>query len=470
MPMPPGAFQPGGGVGAGTPGQPSESAFTIDISDTVVTVSAVINWSEEKFESEVRARLNRMGSQVKGRMAVLSGEADAWQYLSAAAPKAEKKGFPRGTLEREQREERYRLPYPPEQRVSFMAELLPYINRPNIKARIQDKKAWYSKENLPAAEMWIPEFLVPYYPQDTWRATHPLAEGSSLGGTNYAGLAGLGLDAARYDPNDPEMAKKVGVVGYDWGSKTEDIKDGTSNTIFMIQTAPGIGRAWIAGGGSTVLGVDDNSDPMRPFVHKAPDGKRGTNVLMADGSVRWVKEGTDPKVFKGMVTRAGGESLGDLDAIAPKLKAAKPLETELRPGGSSPGAPTTAEVVDEAELKKFQGKWRASALTAEGKTVPKEALGALMLEFTFDEDRITISGAGQPAQSSRITKIDAKANPKQFEYVGKDGKKKIGLYEFVGAKKLKTRTASDGTPAPTTMGVPDANSKDMYIEMDFISK
>ena len=132
------------------------------------------------------------------------------------------------------------LPPPPDQRVSFLAELLPFIGKAGLRTQINEEKhAWFDKENLPAAEAWVPEFLVPYYPQDSWRATHPLAEGKSLGGTNYVGLAGLGLDAARYDPTDPELARRVGMTGYDWGSKPADVKDGMANTIYLIQTAPG---------------------------------------------------------------------------------------------------------------------------------------------------------------------------------------------------------------------------------------
>ena len=61
-----------------------------------------------------------------------------------------------------------------------------------------------------------------------------------------------------------------------------------------------------------------SSPAQQPFIVKGPDGKRGTYVLMGDGSVRWLKEGTDPKLFKAMVTRAGGETMEDFDKAAPK--------------------------------------------------------------------------------------------------------------------------------------------------------
>ena len=219
-------------------------------------MSADLDWPEDKFTSVLMPRVVRTGGQVRGRIAVQSGEAD-WHSLAAAAVKLgkEKKPFPRGTVDRETKEERYRMPYPPEQRVSFLADLLPYLGRAGLRSQIQDKKVWWGKENLPAAETWVPEFLVPYYPQDAWRVeSHPKADGRPLGGTNYVAPAGLGLDSARFDPADPKQAKLVGVTGYDWGSKPEEVTDGLSNTIYLLQTKPEDRQPWISGGGAPSAG------------------------------------------------------------------------------------------------------------------------------------------------------------------------------------------------------------------------
>ncbi len=277
-------------------------------------------------------------------MAVLSGETN-WHNLSSAFVKITnaKKPFPRGTAERDPRPERFGMPYPPEQRASFFVELLPFIGKGGLRNKIQEKKyAWYAKENLPAAQEWVPEFLVPYYPQNSWRAFHPLAENHVLGATNFVALAGLGLDAGRYDPANPEHAKKVGIAGYNWGSKQEEITDGLSNTIYLMQVKPGFQRPWIAGGGATVMAVDDKAaNPMEDFAHTTPDNKRGSYALMADGSVRWVSDTIDKKVFLAMVTRAGGETLADLDTKAPKVAAPK-KEVEIKGGGGQAPLPGSA--------------------------------------------------------------------------------------------------------------------------------
>ncbi len=332
LPTPPGR----GGEGVTLPGgetpvapQSTDSHLDVTRDGSAVTVAVELFWKKGNYQSVVDAGLRRTVAQLKGRMAVLGGELD-WSELALVMPKIAKNpnGFPRGTLQQDARSDRFNLPPPPEQRVSFLAELLPYLGRGNIRAEIQERKfSWYDPVNRGAAEAWVPEFLVPGYDPSAWRATHDFAPGASFGATNYIGLSGLGLDSARFNPLDPAEAKKIGLYGYDWQSRPADVTDGLSNTIALIQVPPGYQRPWIAGGGATLSGIDDKAaDPQQPFITRTGDGKRGTYVLMADGSVRWFKEGTDPKLFKAMATRAGGETLEDFDKAAPKqpVKGAAP--------------------------------------------------------------------------------------------------------------------------------------------------
>lgn len=476
-----GAGGPGFGGGQGPQSQaPAEGQgeITLDLADRVVTINAWLNWPEDKYMQLVQTGLTRVASQVKGRMAVLTGEIDQFN-LASVASKLQRAGkpFPRGTAEREVRDDRYRLPPPPEQRVSFFAELLPYIGKAGLKTQIQDRKhPWFAKENLNAAEAWVPELLVPYYPQESWRASHPLADGRSLGATNYVALSGLGFDSARFDPNDPQLAKRVGMVGYDWGSRPDEVKDGLANTIYLIQSPPGMGRPWIAGGGATVIGVDDQTDdPMRDFVHRAPDGRRGTYVLMADGSVRWVKEGTDPKIFRGMVTRAGGETF-NLDEAAPKIQPTRaPQETELKQGnatGTGPAPSATKDLVDEEELKKFQGKWKIkyAKMKFMGQTITSEQLAQVKPEINFVDRRVlqsmTLPTGLVEVPPSEIFKLDPKTKTIDVRDPSKkDDKPSLGVYEFSGGV-LKIRSSKDGKPRPAKVAVPEENSEDVYVELE----
>jgi prepilin-type processing-associated H-X9-DG protein len=68
---------------------------------------------------------------------------------------------------------------------------------------------------------------------------------------------------------------------------------------------------WTAGGPSTLRAVDPRTRPYlgpgRPFggLHR-----KGTMVLMADGSARFVPNATPPPIFEAMATIAGGEPTG----------------------------------------------------------------------------------------------------------------------------------------------------------------
>ena len=443
----------------------------INLADRLLTIAGTLKWPEEKYRALVAPQITRVSSMMKGRMSVLTGEIE-WHRLANVSAKLQdgKKPYPRGTLDREASDTRYRLAYPPEQRCSFFVDLLPYIGQGPLRNQIQDKKfPWYAKENVNAGEAWVPEFLVPYYPQESWRATHPLAAGKSLGATNYVAPAGLGMDAGYYDPADPELAKKVGITGYNWGSKPEDVKDGLSNTIYLLQAAPGAARPWIAGGGATNVGIDE-SNPMAAFNHRLPDGKRGTYALMADGSVRFLKEGTDPKLFMAMVTRAGGESLSDFDKNAPKVEPTKALDTELRSGAVA-GKPLPAKEaeVNLEDLKPFQGTWRATFFKNQKmKAVPKEVMDQVKIELTFDgkliRDKISGLPGKEPApgQPDEVVKIDVKAMTMDIRDA--KGVVELARFEFRGEDRLTIRT--NGKTRPTKATLPDDKSEDNFIDLE----
>ena len=415
-------------------------------------------------------------TQMKGRMAVLSGET-SWYSLSTkfARVVAERKQFPTGTMARDTKPERFGLPWPPDHRTSFIVELLPYLNHGGLRSQIQEKKfAWYDNKNMKAATTWIPELLVPYYPQSAWRAHHPLAEQgqAALGATNFVALSGLGLDSARFNPTKPEHAKLVGITGYDWGSNPAEITDGMSNTIYMIQVPPGFTRPWIAGGGATVMGVDDRAtNPILDFVHTEPKGKRGTYALMADGSVRHIPENVDPAVFKAMVTRAGGEALSDLDTKLPKLPMPKGMETELKGGSKGPAIAKKADdrsKIDAPELQKLQGKWKVSFVYTHGASIPSGVLDKLELTMDLEDARMTGHTKDQADKSDIIEVLDPKATPKRI-VVKSDGKLENGVYSLDSdGKKLRIRMRTepkDDKDFPAEVTVPKEGEKDDYVEM-----
>ena len=154
-----------------------------------------------------------------------------------------------------------------------------------------------------------------------------------IAATHYVGIAGVGLDAAEYDPKNPALAKKLGVFGYDRATKAEEITDGLSTTILLLQIPSGPGdqkSPWIAGGGSTVRGVSEDAEAIRPFVCAERDGKKGTYAIMCDGKVRFIPETIAPEKFRAMCTINGGEVIDDIDGIAPVVESGE-IQAEQKP-------------------------------------------------------------------------------------------------------------------------------------------
>ncbi len=346
--VPPGTL-PGTGPGIGNPGNPNPdpnpqqptSFIGLGQTDQTITIAIELNWSTDTFRSRVEPRLIGLANMIKAKMAVFASER-SYHKLSAAIEQmtGQKKGFPRGTVDRRlQDTSRLGLKYLPNTRVSFFAELLPYLGRDLVAQGVNSDEAWNEGQNLDAGEAWVPEFLVPGYPQSSWRATsRDVPAGRVLGGTNYVAIAGLGLDAARYDPTDPQRAKQLGITGYDWGSKIEEVTDGLANTIYLMQTPPGLPQPWIAGGGATIRGLDEK-DPMRGFWHTygTPDGKPGTFALMGDGIVRFIPKDIKPDLLLAMATRAGGETFV-ADRIEQEAPRVIPLKKKPKAEPRAPAA------------------------------------------------------------------------------------------------------------------------------------
>ncbi len=368
----PGFPGPGSGPGPGRdgeegPGVPqpkdkveTESHLDLGMIDNQLLIGVDLNLTGGIYRTAVEPRLVGVANQIKGKIAIFSAEFTV-HGTALAGPEAVKvlTAFPRGTADRKSNFERLGLEYPPVQRTSLFVDLLPFMGREPLARSINKNLAWFDPKNLPEpgldrAGAWVPELLVPYYPQSAWRATSPYAPDHVLGATNYVAVAGVGLDTPRADPTKPEFKTKVGITGYNWGSKPDEVTDGLSNTIYMLQTPPGLQQPWIAGGGATVRGLDE-TDPMFAYKYSHPNrANPGTYALMGDGSVRFIPANIDPNVFKGLATRAGGEKLADLDLLAervedPKAKKPepkpepKPVEPEPKPTGKLEAAPAPRE-------------------------------------------------------------------------------------------------------------------------------
>lgn len=194
------------------------------------------------------------------------------------------KGFPAGTHANDRLKA--------EKRLSWIAEILPYIDQAPLHQRIDFRKAWDDAANEQALKTSIPTLLNP----GVAAPREP-----EFGLTHYVGIAGIGKDA----PTLPVTDKRAGVFGYNRITAVRNITDGLSNTIGVTEASQDFG-AWGAGGPATIRALT-----KKPYI-KGPDGlggpfPGGMNVLMMDGSVRFISEQINPATLEAISTIAGGE-------------------------------------------------------------------------------------------------------------------------------------------------------------------
>ncbi len=177
---------------------------------------------------------------------------------------------------------------------SWMAELV---------AASDDSVAadWNASWNNPSQTEFVrrkmPLFLNPNFNRLTGNDGYPAS--------HFAGISGVGIDAASL----PKDHSRAGIFGYQRRTTRDDIKDGLANTMMVAGVSDGF-RAWAAGDGHSIRAL---TNP--PYIN-GNDGfgtgeTGGMSVLLADGSVQFISEKTDPRLVRRMAAMADGLPLDE---------------------------------------------------------------------------------------------------------------------------------------------------------------
>jgi hypothetical protein len=206
--------------------------------------------------------------------------------------------FPAGTVENPA--------LPADQRLSWVVEVLPYVEQESLAGSIDRTRAWDT------AALRSP--IATFQCADLDRESPP----NPADATPYIGMAGLGSDAPLLHVAD----RRSGVFGYERRTAHADITDGMSNTLLILESARDNGP-WGRGGSSTVRGMDPADVPHlgsgRQFggTHFSENTlfsrrkSNGCNAALSDGSVRFLAESIHPHVLQALATVAGGEDAGN---------------------------------------------------------------------------------------------------------------------------------------------------------------
>lgn len=158
---------------------------------------------------------------------------------------------------------------------SWLALILPFVDENFLFKQIDFHQPWDSPQNQPAFQQRVSCYLNP-----------KLDQTKSLDGYALSHFAGN------------ELVLKQGTR-----RTFDEIQDGLSNTIIALERADDF-KPW-----------GDPDSLARPIDLIGPGKKtnfdKGSFVLFADGSVRFVDPNIDPKTLKALSTPNGGETIGD---------------------------------------------------------------------------------------------------------------------------------------------------------------
>lgn len=188
---------------------------------------------------------------------------------------------------------------------SWATAVLPHLDQAGVFQKYEHDQPWNHKTNIPVIKSHVPVFRC------------PSAVKNWSGKTDYGGNFGTTLTGL-----EPGFSSGLGweagvllVVRMPYGStfrkrpvKIADIRDGTSNTIIVVEDADREAREggrW--GDGHNGVAHDNgpvNNSPSNEIHSRHPGG---AFVLMADGSVQFLTETMDLNVLGALCTRSGGE-------------------------------------------------------------------------------------------------------------------------------------------------------------------
>ncbi len=218
------------------------------------------------------------------------------------------------------------------------AHLLPQIDQAPLYSRLNFNRECYDPAfNAIALATVLPGFRCPTDPSsefwDLGEEDNPATIIARLPTANYVGNFGTEgpEDICETAPYPAAQCRSDGIFYHNSSTRLRDLTDGTSNTVFLgehrtdtrVSTVAATGIEWhstwvgyVAEGAEApvrFLAVADHT-PNAPSLHIDDYSSwhtGGTHFLYGDGRVRFLTENVDINLFRGMVTRSGGEVLGE---------------------------------------------------------------------------------------------------------------------------------------------------------------
>ena len=165
--------------------------------------------------------------------------------------------------------------------LSWRVQILPYIEQMPLFTEFKLDEPWGSPHNKALVERMPDFFAVPGSPAEPGR-------------TFYRGFSGKGT---LFDPAVPQ------------GVELAKITDGTSNTIAVVEAKESV--PWTRPGGEIPFDAD-SKDPEALVAALGGHQTGGFNLLLCDGTVRFLDDSLIPVVLRSLITLNGGEVISPL--------------------------------------------------------------------------------------------------------------------------------------------------------------
>ena len=130
--------------------------------------------------------------------------------------------------------------------------------------------------------------------------------------------------------------------------------------------------------------------------------------------------------------------------------------------GALVGAGGAGKEAVQKEMQRLEGTWTVTALTADGKELPRS--GELAVRMVFEGNKYTVR-AGDKILGRGTYTVDPSQKPTTMELTPADGKGKMsrGIYELDG-DRLKTCFAPAGQEKrPTAFASPAGSGQDLAV-------
>lgn len=196
------------------------------------------------------------------------------------------------------------------QHVSFLVELLPYIEQYGIAKNFDKNLGTYDPANAAARAMVIPTYNCPSF----W---FHINKDQTAGLTNYAG--------SHHSVESPIASDNNGLLFLNSRVGYGDILDGSSNTILLGEMLPmEDSLGWASGTRASLRNTSEiqEYDSLGLSQRNSPESVEevggfgslhpgGAQFCLAGGGVRFFSTNTEPLLLKNLGDRADGEMMGE---------------------------------------------------------------------------------------------------------------------------------------------------------------